>query len=49
MSAGADAPLRLGVSACLLGEAVRFEGGRKRDLFLVEALGRVVEWVPVCP
>src|SRR4029078_6777387 len=49
MIAEADAPLRLGVSACLLGEAVRFDGGHKRDFFLVEALGRFVEWVPVCP
>jgi uncharacterized protein YbgA (DUF1722 family)/uncharacterized protein YbbK (DUF523 family) len=49
MIADADAPLRLGVSACLLGEHVRFDGGHKRDFFLVEALGRFVEWVPVCP
>ena len=45
----ADAPLRLGVSSCLLGEPVRFDGGHKRDFFLVDALGRFVEWVPVCP
>jgi uncharacterized protein YbbK (DUF523 family) len=49
MTAEADAPLRLGVSACLLGEAVRFDGGHKRDFFLVKTLGRFVEWVPVCP
>ncbi len=49
MTPGADAPLRLGISACLLGEPVRFDGGHKRDFFLVEALGRFVEWVPVCP
>jgi uncharacterized protein YbgA (DUF1722 family)/uncharacterized protein YbbK (DUF523 family) len=49
MTADADAPLRLGVSACLLGEPVRFDGGHKRNFFLVEALGRFVEWVPVCP
>jgi 2-thiouracil desulfurase len=49
MTAGADAPLRVGVSACLLGEAVRFDGGHKRDCFLVKTLGRFVEWVPVCP
>jgi uncharacterized protein YbgA (DUF1722 family)/uncharacterized protein YbbK (DUF523 family) len=42
-------PLRVGISACLLGEEVRFDGGHKRDLFLVETLGRYVEWVPVCP
>jgi uncharacterized protein YbbK (DUF523 family) len=36
MIAEADAPLRPGVSACLLGEAVRFDGGHKRDFFLVK-------------
>jgi uncharacterized protein YbgA (DUF1722 family)/uncharacterized protein YbbK (DUF523 family) len=41
--------IRLGISACLLGEPVRFDGGHKRDRFLVEALGPFVEWVPVCP
>ena len=43
------APLRLGISRCLLGEEVRFDGGHKRDNFLVEVLSRYVEWVPVCP
>ena len=43
------APVRLGVSSCLLGERVRFDGGHKRDQFLVDLLGRFVEWVPVCP
>src|SRR5438105_1154407 len=43
------APLRLGISACLLGQAVRWDGGHKRDPFLAETLGRFVEWVPVCP
>ena len=42
-------PLRLGVSRCLLGDQVRFDGGHKRDVFLSEALARFVEWVPVCP
>lgn len=42
-------PLRLGISRCLLGEAVRFDGGHKRDNFLTDLLGRYVEWVPVCP
>jgi uncharacterized protein YbgA (DUF1722 family)/uncharacterized protein YbbK (DUF523 family) len=41
--------IRLGVSACLLGEAVRYDGGHKRDAFLVDTLGPFVEWVPVCP
>jgi uncharacterized protein YbgA (DUF1722 family)/uncharacterized protein YbbK (DUF523 family) len=45
----AHAPLRLGISACLLGEAVRWDGGHRRDPFLTDTLGRWVEWVPVCP
>ena len=43
------AALRLGISRCLLGEQVRFDGGHKRDQFLTDVLGRYVEWVPVCP
>ena len=42
-------PIRIGISACLLGEEVRFDGGHKRDRFLTEVLGPFVEWVPVCP
>ena len=45
----ADAPVRIGVSACLLGREVRYDGGHKRDNFLVEVLGPFVEFVPVCP
>ena len=45
----AMAPLRLGISACLLGQAVRYDGGHKRDPFLAATLGRFVEWVAVCP
>jgi uncharacterized protein YbgA (DUF1722 family)/uncharacterized protein YbbK (DUF523 family) len=43
------APLRLGISRCLLGDEVRFDGGHKRDNFLTDVFGRYVEWVPVCP
>lgn len=42
-------PIRLGISRCLLGDEVRFDGGHKRDHFLTDVLGRYVEWVPVCP
>jgi len=41
--------IRVGISACLLGEQVRFDGGHKRDRFLTDVLGAFVEWVPVCP
>ena len=39
----------IGISACLLGEKVRYDGGHKRDAFLTDRLGPYVEWVPVCP
>lgn len=39
----------MGISACLLGQEVRFDGGHKRDRFLTDELGQHVEWVPVCP
>ena len=42
-------PIRIGISACLLGEKVRFDGGHKQDPFLTGTFGRFVEWVPVCP
>ncbi|MFH1688634.1 MAG: DUF523 and DUF1722 domain-containing protein [Candidatus Eisenbacteria bacterium] len=40
---------RLGISTCLLGEKVRYDGAGKRDPFLVDTFGQFVEWVPVCP
>jgi uncharacterized protein YbgA (DUF1722 family)/uncharacterized protein YbbK (DUF523 family) len=46
---GPDRPIRLGVSSCLLGKAVRYDGGHKRDRFVTDLLGSFVEWVPVCP
>ncbi len=42
-------PIRIGISSCLLGEAVRFNGGHKRDRYLTETLGQYFEYVPVCP
>ena len=41
--------IRLGISSCLLGKKVRFDGSHKLDHFLTETLGRYVEYVPVCP
>src|SRR5918994_7519218 len=40
---------RVGISACLLGEKVRYDGGDKRHGLLLDVLGRRVMWVPVCP
>lgn len=45
----APVQLRVGISSCLLGLEVRYDGGHKRDPFLTDMLGRFVEWVPVCP
>lgn len=41
--------IRLGISSCLLGERVRYDGGHKHDAYLTETLGPFVQWVPVCP
>jgi len=41
--------IRIGVSSCLLGQKVRFDGGHKRDAFVQDSLGRFVTFVPVCP
>jgi uncharacterized protein YbgA (DUF1722 family)/uncharacterized protein YbbK (DUF523 family) len=41
--------LRIGISSCLLGDEVRFDGGHKRDTFLTDVLSPCVEWVRVCP
>jgi uncharacterized protein YbgA (DUF1722 family)/uncharacterized protein YbbK (DUF523 family) len=41
--------IRIGVSACLLGDEVRYDGGHKRNTFLTDTLGPLVEWVKVCP
>lgn len=41
--------IRLGISACLVGEHVRYDGGHKFDQYLKDALGQYAEWVPVCP
>jgi uncharacterized protein YbgA (DUF1722 family)/uncharacterized protein YbbK (DUF523 family) len=41
--------IRLGISSCLLGQKVRFDGNHKLDSYLSDTLGQFVEWVPVCP
>jgi uncharacterized protein YbgA (DUF1722 family)/uncharacterized protein YbbK (DUF523 family) len=41
--------IKLGISTCLLGERVRYDGGHKLDRYLRDTLGRYVEYVPVCP
>jgi len=41
--------IKLGVSQCLLGEKVRYDGGHKLDRFITDTLGQYVRYVPVCP
>jgi uncharacterized protein YbgA (DUF1722 family)/uncharacterized protein YbbK (DUF523 family) len=43
------ATIPIGISACLLGEPVRYDGGHKHDRFLTDTLGQYVTYVPVCP
>ncbi len=42
-------PIRIGISSCLLGQQVRFDGQHKHDRYLTDTLGQYFEWVPVCP
>ena len=44
-----DGRPRVGISRCLLGDEVRYDGGHKRDALVVATFGSLVEWVPVCP
>ncbi len=41
--------IRIGISSCLLGEKVRYDGGHKLDSFITGTLGNFFEFVPVCP
>ena len=41
--------IRMGVSACLLGQQVRYDGGHKHDRYITDILGEYLEFVPVCP
>ena len=43
------ATIKLGVSRCLLGDPVRYDGGHKHDRFITNTLGQYVTFVPVCP
>ncbi len=41
--------IKVGVSSCLLGEKVRWDGDHKRNRTVKNQLGRIFEWVPTCP
>ncbi len=46
-----DSPgkIRIGISACLLGKKVRYDGGHKQDPYVTDTLGQFFDYVPVCP
>jgi hypothetical protein len=41
--------IKLGISSCLLGENVRYDGGHQLDHYIRDTLGQFVDWGPVCP
>lgn len=41
--------VKIGISSCLLGERVRYDGGHKLDRYITETLGQYFKWVSVCP
>jgi len=41
--------IAIGISACLLGEKVRYDGGHKHDRYITDTLGQFFNYVPVCP
>jgi len=41
--------IKMGISSCLLGNNVRYDGGHQHDRYITDTLGRYVEWFPVCP
>lgn len=44
-----SARIRIGISGCLLGQAVRYDGGHKHNGYITDTLGRFFEFVPFCP
>lgn len=41
--------IKIGISSCLLGNEVRFDGGHKHDRYITGTLGTFFEFLPVCP
>jgi len=44
-----DLEIKIGVSSCLLGETVRYDGGHQKDSYVTGALSRHFTWISVCP
>lgn len=49
MDLNPDDTIKIGISSCLLGNKVRFDGGHKHDRYITGTLGAYFEFVPVCP
>ena len=49
MTTNTEKPIRIGISSCLLGQRVRFDGNHTQDHFITGTLSKVFEFVPVCP
>ena len=49
MKKAPEAPIKVGISTCLLGQKVRFDAGHKRDRYITDILGQYFQFVPVCP
>lgn len=49
MSSAPRSRIVLGVSSCLLGQRVRYDGGTRYDAYIVDTLAPYVEFVPICP
>lgn len=41
--------IKIGISACLLGQTVRYNGEHKRNAYIVEELAKIVDFIPICP
>lgn len=41
--------IKIGVSSCLLGNPVRYDGGHKHDRYITDVLGQYFSFIPVCP
>jgi len=44
-----ETKIKIGISSCLLGNKVRYDGSHKLDHFITDTLGKYLEFVPVCP
>jgi len=41
--------IRIGISSCLIGQEVRYDGGHKHNEYITRSLGQFFDFVPYCP